>query len=66
MPKLKTHKGANKRVKRTGGGKMRRRHAYRSHLLSKKRNSRKRNYTREFSFESKKDESNISKQLRGK
>lgn len=66
MPKLKTHRGASKRVKRTGSGKLRRRHAYRSHLLSKKRNSRKRNYTREFGFDNKQDAANINKQLGGK
>lgn len=31
MPKLKTHKGTSKRIWRTGGGKLRRRHAHRSH-----------------------------------
>ncbi|MBI4050340.1 MAG: 50S ribosomal protein L35 [Candidatus Doudnabacteria bacterium] len=31
MPKLKTHKGTAKRIWRTGGGKLRRRHAHRSH-----------------------------------
>lgn len=65
MPKLKTHQGAKKRVKRTGSGKLRRRRAFRSHMLTKKRNSRKRNFTREFGFEDG-DQSNVTKMLGGK
>jgi large subunit ribosomal protein L35 len=42
MPKMKTHKGAAKRFKITGSGKIRRRHAYKSHLLKKKTAKRKR------------------------
>ena len=44
MPKMKTHKGAAKRFEITGGGKLRRRKAYASHLMSKKSQSRKRGY----------------------
>ena len=36
MPKLKTHSGAKKRFKLTGTGKVKRAHAYKSHLLTKK------------------------------
>lgn len=36
MPKLKTNKGAAKRFKRTGTGKLKRRRAYRAHILTKK------------------------------
>ncbi len=36
MPKIKTHRGAAKRFKRTGTGKIRRQHAYHNHLLTKK------------------------------
>ncbi len=43
MPKLKTHRGAAKRVKKTGTGKFKRHHAYTSHILSKKSRKRKRN-----------------------
>ena len=43
MPKLKTHRGAAKRVRRTGTGKFKRHHAYHSHILSKKSRKRKRN-----------------------
>ena len=42
MPKMKTHRGAAKRFKRTGGGKFTRRHAYAGHLLGKKSSKRKR------------------------
>lgn len=48
MPKLKTHSGLKKRTKITGTGRLRRRRAFRSHLLTKKRKSRKRAYTKEF------------------
>jgi large subunit ribosomal protein L35 len=37
MPKMKTDKGAAKRVKVTGTGRLRRRHANRSHLLRRSR-----------------------------
>lgn len=43
MPKMKTHKGTAKRVKRTASGKIVRRRAFGNHLLSKKSASRKRN-----------------------
>jgi large subunit ribosomal protein L35 len=42
MPKLKTHKGASKRFKKTGTGKIIRRHAYARHILTSKARSRKR------------------------
>ena len=42
MPKMKTNKGAAKRFKRTGKGKLKRRQAYTSHLLTKKSPRRKR------------------------
>lgn len=42
MPKQKTHRGAAKRLKRTGTGKIKRHHAYCSHILSKKSPKRKR------------------------
>jgi len=40
--KLKTHKGAAKRFKVTATGKVKRRHAYARHILTKKAASRKR------------------------
>lgn len=43
MPKMKTHKGTAKRIKRTATGKLLRERAFGSHNLSKKSESRKRN-----------------------
>jgi large subunit ribosomal protein L35 len=40
--KLKTHKGAAKRFKLTGTGKIKRRHAFARHILTKKKAGRKR------------------------
>ncbi len=42
MPKMKTHSGAAKRFKKTGGGKIKRYQAFASHLLGKKNAKRKR------------------------
>ncbi|KPK44927.1 MAG: 50S ribosomal protein L35 [Nitrospira bacterium SM23_35] len=42
MPKLKTNRGAAKRFKRTGTGRLMRNKAYGSHLLTKKSSKRKR------------------------
>ena len=42
MPKMKTHKGAAKRFKVTGGGKIMREKAFKSHILTKKDAKRKR------------------------
>lgn len=42
MPKIKTHKGVAKRVKKTGTNKILRERAFGGHLLSKKSKSRKR------------------------
>ena len=41
MPKLKTHKGASKRFKKTGTGKIMRSHAFARHILTSKRRKRK-------------------------
>ena len=43
MPKMKSHRGASKRFKVTGSGKVRRHKAYKSHILTKKSAKRKRN-----------------------
>lgn len=43
MPKLKTKSSAKKRFTLTGSGKIKRHHAYHSHILTKKTNKRKRN-----------------------
>ena len=42
MPKMKTDRGAAKRFKITGTGRVRRRRAFRSHLLEKKSSTRTR------------------------
>ena len=43
MPKLKTKTSAKKRFSFTGTGKIKRHHAYHSHILTKKSTKRKRN-----------------------
>ncbi|MCO7124813.1 50S ribosomal protein L35 [Sporolactobacillus shoreicorticis] len=43
MPKMKTHKGAAKRFKKTGTGKFKREHGFTSHMFSHKSNKQKRN-----------------------
>ena len=43
MPKMKTHRGAAKRFGKTGSGKVKRNHAFTSHILDKKSPKRKRN-----------------------
>jgi len=42
MPKIKTHSGAKKRFKLTKTGKVKRAHAFKSHILNKKNTKRKR------------------------
>jgi large subunit ribosomal protein L35 len=43
MPKMKTNPGAKKRFSLTGSGKIKRKHAFHSHILTKKSTKRKRN-----------------------
>ena len=45
MPKVKTNSSAKKRFKVTGSGKIKRKHAFKSHILTKKSKKRKRNLT---------------------
>ncbi len=45
MPKQKTVSAAKKRFKLTGTGKIKRKHAFKSHILTKKSTKRKRNLT---------------------
>ena len=45
MPKLKTNSGTKKRFTLTGSGKVKRKHAYKSHSLTKKTKKQKRNLT---------------------
>lgn len=45
MPKMKTNSGSKKRFTLTGTGKSREKHAYKSHILTKKTKKQKRNLT---------------------
>mgnify|MGYP003462263943 CR=1 FL=1 len=47
MPKVKTNSGAKKRFSFTGTGKIKRHHAYHSHILTKKTKKQKRNLVHE-------------------
>jgi large subunit ribosomal protein L35 len=47
MPKMKTHRGSAKRFRVTGGGKIMRAKAFKSHILTKKSQKRKRNFRKE-------------------
>jgi large subunit ribosomal protein L35 len=58
MPKVKTNPGAKKRFSLTGTGKIKRKHAFKSHILTKKATKRKRNLTY-FGQVNKADEKNI-------
>ena len=58
MPKIKTKSGAKKRFTLTGSGKIKRKHAFKSHILTKKTKKQKRNLTH-FSTVAKVDESNV-------
>lgn len=42
MPKMKSHRGSQKRFKRTASGKLKRSHAYTSHLFANKSQKQKR------------------------
>lgn len=58
MPKMKTKAGAKKRFTLTGSGKIKRKHAYKSHILTKKTKKRKRNLG-QFTSVEKADEKNV-------
>ena len=60
MPKMKSHRGAAKRFKKTGTGKIKRSRAYASHLLGGKSPKRKRKL-RQSGLVSKQETKNISK-----
>ena len=45
MPKVKTNSSAKKRFKLTGSGKIKRKHAFKNHILTKKETKQKRNLT---------------------
>jgi large subunit ribosomal protein L35 len=63
MPKVKTKSGAKKRFKLTGTGKIKRKHAFKSHILTKKSTTRKRNLTHS-TLVSKADTNNVKAMLR--
>jgi len=62
MPKMKVKSGAKKRIKVTGTGKLKRKHAFKSHILTKKSKKRKRRLT-QFTLVHKADEKNMKKLL---
>ncbi len=62
MPKMKTKSSAKKRFTITGSGKIKRKHAFKSHILTKKSTKQKRNLTHS-GLVHKADESNIKQQL---
>lgn len=62
MPKSKTRSGAKKRFKLTGTGKLKRKHAFKRHILTKKENKRKR-VLGKFGLVHPSDEKNIRLQL---
>ncbi|MDD3287299.1 50S ribosomal protein L35 [bioreactor metagenome] len=62
MPKMKTKSSAKKRFMLTGTGKIKRKHAYHSHILTKKTTKQKRNLAYSDTV-SKADEANVKKML---
>ena len=58
MPKIKTNSGAKKRFALTGSGKIKRKHAYHSHILTKKTKKQKRNLDH-FALVDRVDEHNV-------
>jgi large subunit ribosomal protein L35 len=62
MPKMKTHRGAAKRFKKTATGRVKRWHAFTSHILTKKSPKRKR-YLRQSALLAKGDEKRVKRLL---
>ena len=62
MPKVKTKSSAKKRFKLTGTGKIKRKHAFKSHILTKKETKQKRNLTHT-GLVDKSDEKNVRRML---
>ncbi|MFA8435144.1 MAG: 50S ribosomal protein L35 [Marinifilaceae bacterium] len=62
MPKMKTNCSAKKRFTLTASGKIKRKHAYKSHILTKKSTKRKRNLTY-FGTVNKADQKNVKLML---
>jgi len=63
MPKMKTKSSAKKRFKVTGSGKIKRKHAFKSHILTKKSKKRKLALTHD-TVVHKSDENNVKLMLR--
>ena len=63
MPKMKTKSSAKKRFKVTGSGKIKRKYAFKSHILTKKSKKRKLALTQS-TLVHESDEANIKQQLR--
>lgn len=63
MPKMKTKSSAKKRFKLTGTGKIKRKHAFKSHILTKKSKKRKLALTHD-TLVNKADENNVKIMLR--
>jgi large subunit ribosomal protein L35 len=62
MPKMKTNSSAKKRFTITGTGKIKRKHAFKSHILTKKTKKQKRNLTHS-GLVHKADEPNVKQML---
>jgi large subunit ribosomal protein L35 len=62
MPKMKTHRGAAKRLKSTGTGRLKRNKANKSHILTKKTTKRKRGL-RKADLVAKSDEGRLKRML---
>ena len=62
MPKIKTNRGAAKRFRKTGSGRIRRNKAFTSHILTKKTTKRKRDL-RQSIIVSKADERNVAQMI---
>jgi len=62
MPKMKSHRGAAKRFRKTGTGRIKRGHAFTSHILTKKSPKRKRQL-RKSALISKADEKRVKRLL---
>jgi ribosomal protein L35 len=62
MPKLKTKSGSKKRFKKTANGHIKRKHAGKNHLLTKKSKRRKRNLS-VFTLLKRSDKKNIINQI---
>lgn len=62
MPKMKSNSSAKKRFKLTGSGKVKRKHAFKNHILTKKEKTRKKRLAK-FAVVDKADEKNVKRML---